>query len=228
MKKILILNGSPKAEKSDTMHLTRAFVSGMQETGAWEAETIHVIQKHIAYCTGCFACMRNGGTCIHKDDMKEILEKILDSHLLIVSFPLYCYGMPAPLKALIDRVLPLNSMAMRRAGDHYEHVEQADFSHLKYVMISGCGFPNQNNNFEPAVLQFRRMFGEDSTVLTVPESPMFNAPEAAAVTVPYLNLVKEAGREYGRQGTISPKTMAALSVPMIPEEVYVNIVNQGL
>ena len=75
---------------------------------------------------------RNGGACVHDDDMKAILEEILACDLLVWSFPLYCYGMPASLKALLDRTLPLSSMAMRKVGDRYEHVEQADFSKLKY------------------------------------------------------------------------------------------------
>ena len=48
--------------------------------------------------------MRNGGTCVHEDDMRGILEEILASDLLIWSFPLYCYGMPAPLKALLAEI----------------------------------------------------------------------------------------------------------------------------
>ena len=47
---------------------------------------------------------------------------------------------PASLKALMDRTLPLSSMAMQKVGDRYEHVGQADFSHLKYLMICGCSF----------------------------------------------------------------------------------------
>ena len=139
--KILVLNGSPKRDKSDTMHITRAFLDGMNEVAENDVHTINVIDKHIEYCTGCFACMRNGGDCVHHDDMREILEEILDSDLLIWSYPLYCYGMPAPLKALLDRTLPLSSMAMQKVGDRYEHVGQADFSHLKYVMICGSPFP---------------------------------------------------------------------------------------
>ena len=133
--RILVINGSPKKDKSDTMHITRAFLDGMNEVSLNEIHTIHAIDKHIEYCIGCFACMRNGGNCIHNDDMRSILEEILDSNLLIWSYPLYCYGMPAPLKALLDRTLPLSSMAMQKVGDRYEHIGQADFSHLKYVMI---------------------------------------------------------------------------------------------
>lgn len=223
--KILILNGSPKRDASDTMHLTRAFTDGMNEVQKNEIHTVHVIDRHIEYCTGCFSCMRNGGECIHQDDMRELLEEILRSDLLIFSFPLYCYGMPAPLKVLIDRTLPLSSMNMKKVGDRYEHVAQADFSHLRYVMICGCGFPNSKNNFEGMIKQFELMFPNNNTIITVPESPMFNAPEAAPVTKPFLEVMRQAGCEYTNDGKISDDTMSKLNIPMIPEEVYAEIVN---
>jgi len=223
--KILVLNGSPKKEKSDTMHVTRAFLEGMNEVSPQEVHTIHIVDKHIEYCAGCFACMRNGGDCIHNDDMRGILEEILESDVLILNYPLYCYGMPAPLKALIDRTLPLSSMAMQKVGDRYEHVGQADFSHLKYVMICGCGFPNSKHNFEPAVAQFKLCFPNNHTIITVPESPMFNAPEAEVVTVPRLKLVKEAGRQYAKNGAIRDDLIAQITSPMIPETQYAQIAN---
>ena len=223
--KILVLNGSPKRDRSDVMHITRAFLDGMNEAGDHEISIIHAIDKHIEYCTGCFACMLGGGTCIHDDDMRGILEQILDSDLLIWSYPLYCYGMPAPLKALLDRTLPLSSMAMQKVGDRYEHVGQADFSHLRYIMICGCGFPNSEHNFEPAVMQIRQCFPGGCTTITVPESPMFSAPEAAEVTVPRLDKVREAGRQYAASGEIRPDLLAEICSPMIPDDVYAAIVN---
>ena len=226
--KILVLNGSPKRDKSDTMHITRAFLEGMRDAAPQEIHEIDVIDRHIEYCTGCFACKRNGGTCIYDDDMRAILEEILDSDLLLCSYPLYCYGMPAPLKALLDRTMPLSSMAMRKVGDRYEHVGQADFSRLRYMMICGCGFPNSQHNFEPAVAQFKLCFPCKHTIITIPESPMFNAPEAAVVTEPRLRLVRQAGKQYAETGRIDETLLTEIGSPMIPDEQYAAIVNGGL
>ena len=223
--KILVFNGSPKKEKSDTLHITRAFLDGMKDAAPQEVQLIHVIDQHIEFCSGCLACMCNGGVCRHDDDMRSILEDILASDLLLFSFPLYGYGMPAMLKNLIDRTLPLSSMAMRKVGERYEHVGQADLSHLKYLMICGCGFPNSAQNFEPVVAQFKLMFRSNHTIITVPESPMFNAPEAAVVTVPRLALVREAGRQYAANGRIDAELLSRIGSPMIPEESYAKIVN---
>ena len=223
--KILVFNGSPKREKSDTMHMTRAFLEGMRETAPQEVRTIHVIDQKIEFCSGCFACKRNGGSCRYDDDMRGILEEILRSDLLLFSFPLYCYGMPAALKNLIDRTMPLSSMAMTKVGERYEHIGQADYSHLRYLMISGCGFPNSRHNFEPVVAQFKLMFPNHHTILTVPESPMFSAPEAASVTEPRLALLRQAGRQYAQDGKIDEALLAEIGSPMIPEELYARIAN---
>ena len=128
----------------------------------------------------------------------------------------------------MDRTLPLSSMAMQKVGDRYEHVGQADFSHLRYLMICGCGFPNSQHNFEPAVMQFKMCFPCNHTIMTVPESPMFNAPEAAEVTVPRLALVKQAGRQYVEKGGIDPNLLTEITSTMIPEEQYAAIVNSGV
>ena len=223
--KILVFNGSPKKEKSDTMHITRAFLDGMKEAAAQEIHTIDVIDKHIEFCRGCFACKYNGGHCAIDDDMREILEQMLDSDLLLFSYPLYCYGMLAILKNLIDRTLPMSSMAMAEVNGRYVHVGQRNYSHLRYLMICGCGFPNSKRNFEPAVRHFELLFPNNHTILTVPESPMFKAPETAIVTAPRLELIKQAGWQYAQSGEIDTALLAEIGSPMIPEETYAKIVN---
>lgn len=225
--KILVINGSPKKEKSDVMCITRAFLQGMNDHAPQDVKTINAVELHVEYCTGCFACMHNGGDCVLSDDMRGILKEMTESDLLILSFPLYCYGMPAPLKAVIDRMLPLSGMAMKKADGRYVHVTQADVSKLRFLMVCGCGFPNIRRNFEPAVMQFGLLFPHNGTAITVPESPMFNTPFAAPVTAPRLELVRRAGEEYARTGGIDAELLKTICSPMIPEEQYAKTVNSN-
>ena len=95
-------------------------------------------------------------------------------------------------------------------------------------MVCGCGFPNSRRNFEPAEAQFKLCFPGNHTVITVPESPMFNAPEAAIVTKPRLALVKQAGAQYAKDGMIVAVLLQEIGSPMIPEEQYAAIVNGGV
>ena len=48
---ILVLNGSPKGEKSDTSKLTRAFLEGMGEEAKW----VYAYEEDIKPCLGCFS-----------------------------------------------------------------------------------------------------------------------------------------------------------------------------
>ena len=224
--RILVLNGSPKGEKSDTLHITRAFLSGMQSVAPCEVTTVHVNEKHIEYCIGCFACKKNGGVCVLDDEMQGILEEMLKSDLLIFSFPLYSYGMPGALKNVIDRMMPLSSWNMVKNDEgKYGHRMQYDVEHLHYMMICGCGFPNSKHNFEGAVRQFALKFPARSTIITVPESPMFNIPQAAPFVAPRLEALKAAGAEYASTGTLSEETHAGICSPMIPEEIYAQFAN---
>lgn len=215
--KVLVFNGSPKKEKSDTFHITKAFLAGFESVQKSNVKVIDVIDCHVEYCRGCLNCMKNGGICQFDDDMKSILNEILESDIIVWSFPLYSYDMPAHVKAVVDRLLPLSKLAMHEVDGRYEHESIHDFSKKRYVMIGGCGFPSRTNNFEVLERHFYCLFGEEhSTVITVPESPMFNAPEADSVTKPFLKRVERAGREYALDGCISEESLNCMKVPMIP------------
>ncbi len=56
---------------------------------------------------------------------------------------------------------------------------------------------------------------------------MFNAPEAEPVTKPRLALIRHAGRQYAESGKIEPELLERIGLPMIPEDVYAQIVNGG-
>ncbi len=223
--KILVLNGSPKP-KSDTFRLTEAFLRGLNRTGEHELSVVKVIEKDIAPCRGCFGCwQRMDGRCVIDDDQNAILEQYRNADLVIWSFPLYCYGMPSHLKAVLDRTIPLIKMKMLQEADgRVRHEALADFSKIRTLVICGCGFPDWDGNFDSLRLQCRQCF-RDPDMVFVPEAPMLNVPEAAVVADPLLARFEQAGEEYARSLTLSPETVAALETPMIPKETYIRIVN---
>ena len=107
MKKILVLNGSPKKEHSATLNVTKAFADGMLSTGNYEIEYINLSDLNIKPCTGCLSCWgRTEGECIIKnDDISKIKEKILNADVFIESYPLFFFGMPGTMKVFTDRML---------------------------------------------------------------------------------------------------------------------------
>lgn len=225
--KILVLNGSPKA-KSDTMHLTGAFVDGIMKSGEHQLEIVDVIKKDIKPCMGCFACWKiQKGECIQQDDQNSILKKIVDSDIVIWSFPLYCYGIPSHLKAVIDRTIPLAKMSMKEENGVVRHDTLIDFSNKHYVVISGCGFPNWDGNFDGLKIQCNNMFSNNATIVCVPETPMLNEPTAEPLTKPLLEKFTNAGEEFGENLSLSEETIGMLETPMLPNDVYIQIVNQN-
>lgn len=222
--KVLVLNGSPKA-KSDTMVLTNAFLEGLNESEEHQITVIDVIKKEIKPCIGCFGCWRNGdGKCIQQDDQNDILEKYTEADLIIWSFPLYCYAMPSHLKAVLDRTIPLVQMKMVEVDGRIQHVPLVDFSKKKTVVISGCGFPDWEGNFDGLRLMCRNSFGH-LTMVCVPETPLLNIEEAKPVADILTAKFTDAGREYAKDGELRESTIAALEEPMIPKEDYLKGVN---
>lgn len=101
MKKVLILSGSPRLRGNSSI-LCDEFAKGAAEAGH-TVEKINVVQKKVNGCLGCNACIRNGGSCVQKDDMEEIREKMLAADVIVLASPIYYYSICSQLKAVLDR-----------------------------------------------------------------------------------------------------------------------------
>lgn len=103
MKKVLILSGSPRrGGNSDT--LCDEFMRGAREAGH-DVEKVFVAAHKIAPCMACYYCRDHNGTCVIKDDMAPVLQKMIDADVLVLSTPVYFYTLSAQLKAVIDRTV---------------------------------------------------------------------------------------------------------------------------
>ena len=164
--KVLILNGSPKCEQSGTLKMSKAFSEGICSKGG-EVRIIHAAAKRIEYCDGCFVCKKTG-ECVKNDDMADILSEIKDSDIVIFSFPLYCHSMPAALKSVIERTMPLTSEKIVKGADgKYHHAERENAKKQRFVMICGSGYPGSQQDFDNTEATFRRSFPQCDCVITV-------------------------------------------------------------
>ncbi|MFV0481785.1 MAG: flavodoxin family protein [Campylobacteraceae bacterium] len=102
-KKVLIISSSPRINGNSDL-LCKEFERGAKEAGN-ETELIHFKDKKINYCTGCGSCFTKK-ECVQKDDMKEVLEKMLNADVIVLSTPVYFYSLCGQMKTLIDRTCP--------------------------------------------------------------------------------------------------------------------------
>ena len=139
-KKVLILSTSPRKGGNSDL-LCDEFMKGAKEAGH-NVEKIFIAQKKINYCTGCGVC-NSTHKCVQDDDMKEILDKMILSDIIVLATPVYFYSMDGQLKTLIDRTVP-----------RYTEISNKDF----YYIITAA---DTNKNMLERTVEGIRGFTED-------------------------------------------------------------------
>ena len=227
--KILLINGSPKGAKSNSLRLAHSFLDGIcdhesERERAVEVEELHLNTLRIAPCKGCFACWKQTpGTCCMEDDMQTVIEGLLSANLVIWSFPLYYYSVPGPLKNLIDRQLPMSLPFMCESRDGNGsggHPSRYDRSIVKHVLISTCGFYSAEGNYDSVTRMFDHVLGQGKyTSIFCGQGELFRVKELSARTDAYLAAVRQAGKEYAG-GRIREETETKLKALLYPREVF--------
>lgn len=140
MKNVLIISASPrKGGNSDT--LCDRFAEGAEESGH-KVEKVFVASKNIGYCRGCGVC-NSTHKCVQKDDMAELLDKMVQADVIVLATPVYFYSMDGQMKTFIDRTVP-----------RYTEIRNKDF----YFIMTAAD--SQKANLERTVEAFRG-FTED-------------------------------------------------------------------
>ena len=101
---VLVISSSLR-NGSNSEALADEFAKGSEEAGN-NTEKISLKDKKLAFCTGCFSCLKTGRCCI-KDDAFNIVGKMHDADALVLASPIYYYGVSGQLKTLLDRANPL-------------------------------------------------------------------------------------------------------------------------
>ena len=101
--KIVVITSSPHPKNESTsIYLADRFTEGAKSAGH-EVFTFDAANEDTHPCRGCDKCGMDG-PCIFKDAIENaLMPKMLEADLLVLTTPLYYYGMSAQLKIIVDR-----------------------------------------------------------------------------------------------------------------------------
>ena len=225
-KKVLVLNGSPKQNKSTTMVITNAFLEGVKEYEDCDIEIINVQSLHIIPCTGCLSCWgHTEGECVIKnDDVSMVKEKILEADIIIESFPLFFFGMPGILKLLTDRLL---SMMLTYRG-HKPPEDGSSFHGLRYmdpnkrfIILSSCAYTEVDKVYDSVISEFDYIVGKDKyTKILVPQVKTLVDINNESKLNRFLKKYIEAGKKFMEVGYLDKEDELALSKAPFSEGAY--------
>ena len=100
MENVLGIVGSPR-RRGNTEILVDEVLRGASEAGA-RVEKIILSNLHINPCSACDACLKMD-SCIKKDDMQNLYEKMENSQIWVLGTPIYWWGPTAQFKLFLDR-----------------------------------------------------------------------------------------------------------------------------
>lgn len=105
--KTLAINGSPRKTWNTGTLLKRA-LEGASSQGA-QTDLIHLYDLTFKGCISCFACKTLGGAsygrCAMKDDLRPVLEAIVNSGVLLLGSPIYFGAVTGEMRSFLERLL---------------------------------------------------------------------------------------------------------------------------
>ena len=101
MKRVIVISTSLRRGSNSDM-LADKFVEGAKVAGN-DVEKISLVGKEIQFCMGCMGCQKLG-RCVIKDDVNDIMAKVLEADVVVWATPIYYYEMSGQMKTLIDRM----------------------------------------------------------------------------------------------------------------------------
>jgi multimeric flavodoxin WrbA len=104
---VIGINGSPR-KKWNTATLVAKALEGAAAQGA-ATELVHLYDLDFKGCVSCFACKTRGGksygTCVLRDDLAPVLEKIASADALVIGSPIYFGAVTGETRSFLERLL---------------------------------------------------------------------------------------------------------------------------
>ena len=184
---VLVFLGSPR-KKGNSEILTQALLEGVRQAKG-SPEIIRLCDLKISPCISCGGCDKTG-KCVVEDDMTPLYEKIITIDKIIVSSPIFFYGITAQTKAFIDRTQALwnRKRLLQKKGEWVDNPERKGFF-ISVAATRGARI------FEGAILTMK--YGYDAMGMQYAGEFLVSGPDKRGDMARYEQKLAEA-REAGK------------------------------
>lgn len=133
--KAIAVNGSPRKEWN-TATLLKRTLDGAKSVGA-ETEMINLYNLNYKGCISCFACKRKDskfvGHCAVRDDLTEVLEKVITSDVLLLGSPIYLGNVTGEMSSFLERLIFMNISYSKEDYSNFQGKINAGFIYTMNV-----------------------------------------------------------------------------------------------
>jgi multimeric flavodoxin WrbA len=146
--RVMTILGSPR-RKGNTAKIL-GWIEDQLRADGHEIDAANMLDHKVGGCSECLACKK--GTvelCSIDDDANALFGRMVAADLVLLAAPIFCWGFPAQVKGLIDRMYCMMDFAVRRPG--------APRLHNKPMGLLLTGGGEEADNAELVVCGFRRL-----------------------------------------------------------------------
>lgn len=215
---ILVVNGSPRAERGVTSIVINKFLEGCHERGA-TSEVVHVSRSNLEQCAGELACFFSSEKeCkVHRNDQgAEFISKWIECDRIVLASPLHFNSVSSYLVRFLERILCTVDPFFTENDGFPTH--RGPFESKPSAVIGVCAYPGvfNFNLFREVMLNYQKVFWlEPGGSILVPMSRDFSIlteknPRYRQV-MKVVETIVQAGREFMDTGEVAAETEEAIS-----------------
>ena len=139
---VIVLTGSPR-KKGNCAILADQMIQELKKCGK-NVIRFDAADMKVGPCHACLTCFASGKPCSFDDDFNAFAQQLEKADGIVYIMPLYWFGIPAPLKAVMDKCYC------------FFHTGK-DLSGKKCALVSVCGL-RKGSAFMGTFYTFQRIF----------------------------------------------------------------------
>ncbi|HQP92229.1 MAG TPA: NAD(P)H-dependent oxidoreductase, partial [Candidatus Omnitrophota bacterium] len=204
------------------------FLKGIEATGV-EIEQIDIYDPKIRInsCKGCLSC-KYSGSCAIDDDAKIIIDKIVNSRLIIFAFPVHFASIPDRLQSLFGRFLVLFTPYCRKDMNTTRMIRR-DAPDQKLVFFSTCLLP-EKDQFRGCLDIFEKIAFQMGIpilckIIRPAAAHFVLAPQMRPFLERILDALEKSGSQLAKVGRIPGKLLRRVSSPYISNDSARKLIN---